>query len=308
MAGNGFRAVADEVERESGVLQEFSEADLREAPKGSIFVGAGDSYAASMAGFYASGRQCIAMDPYCLASAPRLAEGTEVFFISVSGRTSSNLAAARKVKGLARRTTALTADGQSTLARLADDVIVLPMTYAPRTPGMLSFCLSLLAVMKIAAGIGKCDFRRTFERARSDWGTIRWGKGSTYFLANSLGYPVAMYASAKTYEFTGTRAQPELLEEFSHLELFTLGRSDSVNSFSCFDPSGMSRRLSRVLGERGYSVGVVPCRGNSDVERLFHAVFTSQLATIEQAKAMGLSRPKFLSVGGRLQASDYMIY
>jgi fructoselysine-6-P-deglycase FrlB-like protein len=308
MVNNGLRAVADEVEKEPGVLQEFSKSDLRKAPGGSIFVGAGDSYAASMAGFYASGGRCIAMDPYSLASTPALAEGTEVYFISVSGRTSSNLTAARNVKGLAKRTTALTADGRSMLAGLADDVVVFPMTYAPRTPGMLSFCLSLLAVMKIAAGIGKCDFREMLEKARSDRGTTRWGKGSTYFLANSLGFPAAMYAAAKTYEFMGFRAQPELLEEFSHLELFALKKSDSVNLFSCFDPSGMSSRLGRILGERGYMVNIIPCSGGSDVERLFHAVFTIQLAIISQAKIVGLSKPKFLSSGGRLQTSDYMIY
>ena len=223
-------------------------------------------------------------------------------------RTTSNVAAARKVKGLAKRTTALTADGRSTLARLADDLVVLPMTYVPRTPGMLSFCLSLLAVLKMAAGIGKCDFRGIFERARSDRDAIRWGRGTTYFLANYLGHPAAMYAAAKTYEFTGARAQPELLEEFSHLELFTLGKFDSVNSFSCFDPLGMSSRLSEVLGECGYVAHVIPCRGDSDAERLFHAVFTSQLAITERAKGIGLSKPRFLSAAGRLRASDYMIY
>jgi hypothetical protein len=308
MAGKVFRAVADELEKQAGILQRFSRSVLRRAPRDSIFVGAGDSYAAAVAGFYASMGRCIAVDPYSLVSAPELAEGVEVYFISVSGKTSSNLAAAGKVGRLAKRTTALTADADSRLARITDDAIVLPMTYVPRTPGMLSFGLSLLAVMKISGGDAECDFRAAFDRALLDKGRIGWGRGTTYFLANSLGHPAAMYAAAKTYEFTGARAQSELLEEFSHLELFTLGKSDSVNLFSCFDPLGMSRKLSRVLGEQGYNAHVIPSWGNSKLGRLFHAVFTIQLSIVENAQESGLSRPRFLSAGGRLRASDYMIY
>jgi hypothetical protein len=248
------------------------------------------------------------MDPYSLASAPELAEGVEVFFISVSGKTSSNLAAARKVSRMARRTTAVTAEVGSRLADLTDDVVVLPLTYVPRAPGMLSFSLSLLAVVDIAVGVGRCDFQRAFDRAVSDGGRIGWGRGTTYFLANSLGYPAAMYAAAKTYELTGARAQPELLEEFSHLELFTLRKSDCVNTFSCFDPSGISRKLTRALGEQGYDAHLVPSRGESDAERLFHSVFTGQLAIVEEAERTGLAKPRFLSTGGRLRTSDYMIY
>jgi fructoselysine-6-P-deglycase FrlB-like protein len=308
MEGEAFRAVKEELKKEPEVLQRFARSDLPRAPKGSIFVGAGDSYAAAMAGFYASAGRCIALDPYSLASAPELAEGVEVFLISISGRTSSNLAAARKVSGLAKKTTTITADGRSQLAELTDEAVVLPMTYVPRTPGMLSFTLSLLAVVGLVVGMGRYDFRSVFEKAESNKGRIGWGKGTTYFLANSLGYTAAMYAAAKTYEFTGGRAQPELLEEFSHLELFTLGRSDLVNSFSCFDPSGMSRKLSRVLGEQGYGARVVPNAGNSGVERLFHAIFVCQLAIVEEAQVTGLSRPRFISREGRLHTSDYMIY
>jgi hypothetical protein len=308
VVGNALRAVTDELWKQAAILERFSRAGLRRAPRGSIFVGAGDSYAAAMAGFYASGGHCIAMDPYSLASAPELAEGVEVFFISVSGKTSSNLAAARKVSRVARRTTAVTAEGGSQLAGLTDDVVVLPLTYVPRTPGMLSFSLSLLAVIDIAVGVGKCDFRRAFDRAVSDAGRIGWGRGTTYFLANSLGYPAAMYAAGKTYELTGARAQPELLEEFSHLELFTLRKSDFVNTFSCFDPSGISRKLTRALGDQGYNAHIVPSWGESDAERLFHAVFTGQLAIVEEAERTGLAKPRFLSTEGRLHTSDYMIY
>lgn len=308
MAGGQLRALAGEVARQPEILEKFAKSKLPRAPQGSIFVGAGDSYAAALAGFYASRGRCIAIDPYSLASAPEIAEGLEVFFISVSGRTASNLKAATKVRQLARGTTALTAVDGSQLAGLVDRVVRLPMTYAPRTAGMLSFSLSLLAVMEISSGDAHCDFRAALEKGEKDVWRISSGKGTAYFLGNSLAYPAAVYAAAKTHELLGAKAHPELLEEFNHLELFALDKSDVVNVFSCFDPLGMSAKLKKALTAQGFQSHIIPSRGASDIERLFHSVFAVQLSVLDQARKAGLSEPMFLSGGGRLRASDAMIY
>jgi len=308
MAGDRMRAFAREVERQPGSLLKFSKSSFPKARRGSIFVGAGDSYSAAMAGFYASGGSCVAVDPYHLASTPEIAKGADVFLISVSGRTASNLAAARKVRTLARRTTAITSDERSGLAGLVNEVVRLPMRYSPRTPGLLSYSLSLLAVLNISGREGKCDFEGAFRAARRDEGNIRWGEGTTYFLANSLAYPVAMYAAAKTYEFIGVKAHPQLLEEFSHLELFSLGPSDVVNIFSGFDPLRTSSRLAKTLSHQGYESHTLPSRGGSRTEQLFHAVFACQLSVLRRAGELKLSKPNFLTDAGRLAVSDSMIY
>lgn len=308
MVRTPFQALAEELKEQAGILGGFSKSRLPKARNGSIFVGAGDSYAAAMAGFYLSGGKCVALDPYSLASTPEIAEGVEVFLISVSGRTSSNIAAAMRVRGVAKKITLISANEESQLAKLSDDVVKLPMDYVPRTPGMVSFTLSLLAVMKMTGGGGECDFRALYASARKEKGKLGWGKGTTYFLGNSLGYPAALYAAAKTYEFLGFRAHPELLEEFSHMQLFSLTKSDVVNVFSCFDPSGVARKLNSALGEQGYRAREVPSRGESAIERLFHAVFVTQISVMEKAEEMRLGKPRFLSVRGRLRVSDGMIY
>ena len=307
MAGNRMKDFA-ETERQPAILLEFSKSDFPKAKRGSMLVGAGDSYSAAVAGFYASGGACIAVDPYHLASSPDIARGADVFLISVSGRTASNLEAARKVRHLARRTVAITSDGRSRLAGLVDEVVRLPIKCLPRTPGLLSYSLSLLAVLSIVGRREKCDFEGAFRAARKDSGNIRWGGGTTYFLGNSLAYPVAMYAAAKTYEFLGAKAHPQLLEEFSHLELFSLGPSDLVNIFSAFDPSGASGRLAKALADQGYESHLVPDAGRSETERLFHAVFASQLSVLRRASELRLSEPSFLTAAGRLAVSDSMIY
>jgi len=297
-----------EVELEPGLLEDYAKTRVPRAPNGAIFVGAGDSYAAALAGFYGSGGRCAAMDPYALRSAPQAARGLEVFFISASGRTSSNLAAAEAVTGLARRTVAITAEASSPLSGKCDDVLALPMKYEPRMPGLVSFGLSLLAVMKAVRAAGKCDLESAFASAVEDCNNVLTGKGTTYFLGNSLAYPAARYAAAKTYEFLGSKAHAELLEEFSHMELFTLEKPDVVNVFAAFDPSGLAGRLGAALAMEGYTARVVPSRGTSDLERLFHAVFVCQLSALNGSAGRRLSRPRFLSDRGRLETSDSMIY
>ncbi|HUI22853.1 MAG TPA: hypothetical protein VLY82_00490 [Nitrososphaerales archaeon] len=303
-----MKAFADEAKGQPRILEEFSRSSLPRARRGAILVGAGDSYSAAMSGFFSSGGACIALDPYHLASAPEIAKGVDVYLISVSGRTASNLAAARKVRRLARQTIGITSDEQSKLAGLVDEVIRLPMKYVPRAPGLLSYALSLLAVLKIVGLEEKCDFEGAYSAARTDKEKIGWAQGTTYFLGNSLAYPAAMYAAAKTYEFLGAKAHAEILEEFSHLELFSLGHSDRVNIFSAFDPLEESARLARALARERYESRVVPARGTTKTEQLFHAVFAIQLSVLKRAADLGLSAPGFLAADGKLEASDSMIY
>ena len=308
MVAGGLGSLLKEVEGQPQALRDFSLSEIPFVGKGAVFVGAGDSYAAALAGFYATGGGCIAFDPYGLASRPEVARGREVCFISVSGRTKSNLLGARRVRGLARGMVVVTADASSELAKAGDEVVKLPMDYVPRTPGFLSFSLSLLAVLRMSGWSARGDFRKALTDAKKDRGKAATARGTTYFLGNLLGYPVALYAAAKQYEILGTRAHAELLEEFSHMEVLSLGKDDAVNIISCFDPSRLSERLAEALGKAGYRANVIPSRGATEAERLFHSVFVSQYAVLDGAARSGLKEPKFLSAGERLRASDSLIY
>jgi fructoselysine-6-P-deglycase FrlB-like protein len=298
----------DEVRAQPSDLEKAARSKLPLAPRGAIFVGAGDSYAAALAAQYASDGALRAVDPYVLATQPQMAKNQEVFFISVSGRTSSNLEAARKVSGIAKKSTAVTAVPNSPLGKLTKGMIPLPMKYTPKTPGMLSFCLSLLVVLKLARGDVTCDFPGALARAELDSRRIGFAKGTTYFLGNSLSYPAAVYGAAKTYEILGTKSHPELLEEFSHLQLFSLAKSDVVNVFGAFDPASLGKRLTKALKEGGYSAPLINGWGSNYAERLFHSVFTIQLSILRESRRRGLTEPKFLGSRGKLSTSDEMIY
>ena len=301
---------SEEVLGQPESLEKFTGSRFYNVPRGSIFVGTGDSYAAALAGFYTSKGQCLALDPYYLSIFPETALGKDVVFISASGRTHSNLVAARKVRKVAKTIVALTADEESRLASAADTVVRLPMVLKPRLPGALSFSLSLLAVLKMLGVNDACDFQRAQKQARRSANEVAFskGKGITYFLGNGAAHSIALYSAAKVYELLGKRAFSETLEEFSHLELFSLRMSDTVNIYSCFDALGKGEKLQKALTARGYTSSLIETMGDNDTERLFHAVFVAQFSVLRKAKAAGLSRPNFLLDKARLKISDTMIY
>jgi fructoselysine-6-P-deglycase FrlB-like protein len=308
VARSAIEMLGDEVRAQPSKLEKDARRMLPAAPPGAIFVGAGDSYAAALAAQYASDGALRAVDPYVLSTQPQMAKNQEVFFISVSGRTSSNLEAAQKVRGIARKTTAITAVPGSPLGKLVKRTIPLPMKYAPKTPGMLSFCLSLLVVLKLARGNLTCDFPGAFAKAELDSRRVAFAKGTTYLLGNALAYPAAVYGAAKTYELLGKKSHAELLEEFSHMQLFSLEKSDAVNVFGAFDPESLGKKLTKALKEEGYSASLIHGWGSNYEERLFHAVFTIQLSVLRESRRRGLTGPNFLVSRERLRTSDEMIY
>jgi fructoselysine-6-P-deglycase FrlB-like protein len=301
--------IQNEVNGQPEPLIACSEKAIRRLPLDSLMVGAGDSYIAAQCAAFLSSFKCRALDPYVLLSDPELSRGRTVAFISVSGRTQSNVAAARSVKRIAKRTLAVTANPVSPLAECAGETLLIPYPYQPRVPGTLSFTLSLVTALKLASVECKCDFPRLFAQAKSAAGSLCFSKNRlTLFLGNHAAYTVALYAAAKTFEFFGTPAQAELLEEFSHMVLFSLGTRDTVNVFQSADPSKIGNKLVAALGNNGYSASLLTSHGKNRVEEAFYFVFLTQLAVINRMRELGLCRPRFLDSAGRLGVSDAMIY
>ncbi|HYC11672.1 MAG TPA: hypothetical protein VEC02_03320 [Nitrososphaerales archaeon] len=301
--------VKAETMSQPAALERFLHEDLEPAPPGSVFVGAGDCFSASLITGCLSQRGHLAVDPYELITSPAIARGRSVYFVSTSGRTASNIAAAAAVEAVARERVAVTADPAGGLARMTDSVIFIPYRNAPRVPGTLSFSLSLLALMKIVQGGFKCDFKGAYSKARRD--AVKVGlaeNGVSYFLGNGPAYPVCIYAALKVHEMLGGRAQGIMLEEFGHAPIFALRKEDTVNIFGAFDSLDLGQRLAPPLLKAGFSSSVIPPFGSDPHERVFHLVFLSQLAVLERAKSMGLSRPYFAAASDRLAISDKMIY
>ncbi len=305
---SGLAFVDKEIHEQPAALQAFSSAHPRRARAGSVFVGAGDSYATSLIVSYMSSGKFIVSDPYVILTSPGLAKGRDVFFISVSGRTLSNVAAAKSLRGAARRI-AVTSNPSSPLAMEADEVILLPYRGRPRIVGTLSFTLSLLATMKLAFGKLQCDFQGAFlQGTKLSNEFLISTRGTTYFLGNQAAHGVAVYAAAKVYEILGARAHAQLLEEFSHLELFSLEPIDAVNILAAFDPARVGARLQKALEERKYKSSSVRPGGSNPFAQVFSMVFAIQLRILSHAKLKGWSEPYFAGARDKLAVSDSMIY
>jgi D-arabinose 5-phosphate isomerase GutQ len=273
-----------------------------------ILVGAGDSYAASLCASFLAGARVAAFDPYSLHESIGWARGRIVYIISISGETTSNVELARALKGVARETLAITSNPTSRLASVVDSVVELPFRPRGKSPGIASFTLSLAAALKVCGLDPECDFEEALSRSASVSKLIRIANrhNITHFAGNNEFYAASVYGVAKIYELLGWRAQASLLEEFSHMPLFSLSTSDSVN---VIEPSGGGKgeKLCERLKAGGYPSSLVRLEGGR-VESLYLLVFAVQMAAMDAAKQEGLKVPYFLGAKKKLRISDEMIY
>jgi glucosamine 6-phosphate synthetase-like amidotransferase/phosphosugar isomerase protein len=301
-------ALQKEIWNQPGELAKYR-PDVEKASRGSIFVGAGDSLAAAVVTSYLSSGDTVAFDPYALLASPDIAKGKDVYILSVSGKTRSNILLGRRLKRIANRTIAVTSNPDSELAHNAEETIQIPYVGPGRVSGTQSFTLCLLTSLRIALGKVSCDFASAFETAqRSSKKLVHSRTGTNYFLGNNAMYGIAIYAAAKMYEVLGFRAHAELIEEYSHMELFSMEKVDCVNILPGFDPEGARAKLNDLLTREGYASRLIPSFFGTDVENIFHTAFLVQIGVYRTAINLGLKDLNFVLAKERLRISDAMIY
>ena len=304
-------SVSKEIEEQPSLLRSFrgstrwSELGGLDDP---ILVGAGDSYAASLCASFLAGPRVAALDPYSLAESIAWAKARRVYIISVSGETASNVELARLLRGVAKDIVAITCNPKSRLAAAADDVVELPFKPRGKSPGIASFTLSLAAALKVCGIDSDCDFEAVLSRAGAEFKRILVSsrRGVTHFAGNNEAFGASVYGVAKIYEFLGGRAQASLLEEFSHMPLFSLSASDTVNVIESPGGDKGERLRARLMGG-GFSSSLIH-PGGGRVERLYLLIFAMQLMASNAAKREGLKAPYFLNAKKKLKISDEMIY
>jgi len=304
-------SVTKEFEAQPSLLRSFQGSALwSELGEGGdpIFVGAGDSYSASLCASFLAGPRVLALDPYSLTESIGWATGRPVYIVSVSGETRSNIELARALKGVAKLTVAITCNPKSRLAAEADRVVGLPFKPGGKSPGIATFALALGAVLKVCGLQSGCDFEGVLSRATALAKRIRVAsrRNITHFAGNNEAYAASVYGVAKIYEMLGGRAQASLLEEFSHMPLFSLSTSDRVNVVE--SPGGeKGTQLHERLTKGGFSSSLIRPEGDP-VERLYLLVFSMQRAAIDAARREGLESPYFLGAKEKMRISDEMIY
>src|SRR5438477_1278079 len=178
-----------------------------------------------------------------------------MFITSVSGKTRTNIQLAKRVKGLAKKRVAITANPESPLAKECDDVIRLRY----RSPGILtsgtaSFSATLLAVASLIRQLPKLDSLPIMERRAAEWArSLRvHPRGGFLFVGSGTCYSLAMYAAFKIHEALGLPAQYQHTEQLGHSQLFSLQEKSDNILFLSPSSDKKTSEVFRVLSKSGF--------------------------------------------------------
>ena len=279
-----------------------------------VFCGSGDSLAACMLAEAFSPHGARAADPLDLIKFPRSAAGSDLYVVSVSGRTASNVRAAREAAARdGCSATAITSSAGSALAGACGRTVMLQMGNTDAaTAGTISFVDAALTCVSLVGGFERCDAAALLSEAKE--AAARFpalgGRGAVTFLGNRMTYPLAMYAAAKMAEVLGADARYERIEQFSHMGLFSSRPGDTAVILEGEGDGGHAGRLASSLEEAG--LRAVRAGGGSGgggpVGRMLYLAFLAQMVPLRMAREEGRTECHFLADGAQLGASNRMIY
>jgi len=268
--------------------------------KNTCFSGSGDSLVSSLLAESFSGGIVRAIDPLDLYSNRKACQSKHVYFVSISGNTISNIKAAKT----ARKSTAITANPASRLADASDKAILLdfPST-GIFTAGSISFLASALTCISLVRKIPPLD-ESVFQKAESDAKRTKLSK-RVFILGNLFTYPIAMYCAAKFYEVLGYDAHYCRIEQFSHMELFSAKKGDTVIILE--DKNRHNKQLVRHLKKIGMNV-VHPDMPLKNLDQMIFGAIFSQMIVLHEAKKKKLKECHFVIAKNIRDVSNQMIY
>lgn len=268
--------------------------------KKTYFSGSGDSLVSSLLAESFSGGIVKAMDPLDLYKNKKLVKSKHIYFISVSGNTFSNV----KVAKIAKKSTAVTSDSASRLANESNQIIQLHFPSAGVfTAGSISFLASALTCISLVKKIIVPN-EAIFQKAKSDAKKVELSE-RIFILGNMFTYPIAMYCAAKFYEVLGYDAHYCRIEQFSHMELFSAKKGDSVIIFE--EKNSHNKQLDKHLKKIGMNV-IHPDIPSKKLDQIIFSVFFSQMIVLNEAKKKKMKECYFVNAKNIRNVSNQMIY
>jgi len=270
--------------------------------KNTIFCGTGDSYAAALLGESFSNYAIRAADPLDLIKNPTIPKNSHLYLISISGNTISNI----KCCNLGKKSTAITANKKSKLAKECNKIIELKYKSAGLfTSGSVGFLASALTCISLASKIRIPNTKNMFFLAETISKNVKLS-GRIYIIGNLHTYPIAMYAAAKLYEILGISAQYEKIEQFSHMGLFSVKENDTVIILE--QTNSYNLQLSKNLKKLGLNVIQADPQTTNKISQVLFYIFLSQLIPLNIAKEKKQKECYFVTAKKIRDASSEMIY
>jgi len=300
---NTIEAYEKDIELQLDFLKLFRKQRLLSynQQKNTIFSGSGDSLASAMLAESFSGGVVKAMDPLDLYNNKQLVKSKHIYFVSISGNTITNI----KVAKIAKRSTAITSKPESRLARASDETILLT---APNseifTAGSISFLESALTCISLVKKITIPKNSKLFSKAKADAKKSKVSK-RIFVLGNLFTFPLAMYCAAKFYEILGYDAHYCKIEQFSHMELFSVQKGDTVIIFE--EKNSYNKQLGKNLKKIGINV-IHPSMPSAKISQMIYCIFFSQLIALFEAKKKRKKDCHFVTAKKIRNVSNQMIY
>lgn len=211
-------------------INSLTQISNRKKSKNCIFVGSGDSYVAGLIAEYVSNHTCTCYSPADLMRSKFMKEMT-YYFISVTGRTRSNIEVAKRATDAGARTVAITLDPASELANVCDEIYPLRKAVANTVTSYGAFTANVIICLQLAGISIPRKFQMWHKNGlalSSKFDHVNLPKGTLHILGNDVFYPLAIYASLKMSEFFGVTTVPNRMEEFCHSPVFGIKPSHTV--------------------------------------------------------------------------------
>ena len=300
---NTIEAYEKDIELQLDFLKSFRKQKplSHNQQKNAIFSGSGDSLASAMLVESFSDGIVKVVDPLDLYRNKQLVKSKHVYFVSISGNTLTNI----KVAKIAKRVTAITSKPKSRLAKASDETVLLT---APNngifTAGSISFLDSTLTCISMIKKIVIPKDSKLFLNAKMDAKKAKVSK-RIFVLGNLFTFPLAMYCAAKFYEILGYDAHYSRIEQFSHMELFSVKKGDTVIIFE--EKNSHNYQLESNLKKVGINV-IHPNVPSAKMNQILYFTFFSQLLALFEAKKKKKKDCYFVTAKKIRNVSNQMIY
>jgi len=270
--------------------------------KNTIFCGSGDSLAAALLAESFSNFRIRAVDPLDLLKNRSIIKKNQVYIISISGNTVSNINVAK----IAQSATAITLNKNSKLVKICSKYIALNYPNSGVfTSGSIGFITSAMTCISLVSKFRLRNVSKLFKKALTNSKKIKLGK-KVFILGNLHTFPIAMYAAAKFYEVLGIDAHYERIEQFLHMGLFSAKQGDTVIIFE--EKNSHNSRITKNLKKLGLNVFQPNGIAKDKISQIIFFTFFSQLTPLFFAKKNHQKECYFVSAKKLRAASSNMIY
>lgn len=284
---------------------------------GGLVVGSGDSYTCALLMEYLSDHRMLAYHPSVILNCPRVLSDHEIFFISASGRTRSNIEAAKMARKIGVKTTAVTARSNSPLEEVCDKTFNLDYLNDPRSSNSsileytatVIFCMALIGIdinLNILGQVMKdaCEQVDQYDIA------LPTMFKSILFLGDGTSYPLANYGALKMNELFGFKSFGYLLDDYYHAPIFSLKKLDRVFVLDHGKvKNSMAANFHKKLKEtHALTYFFQPRLEISPFENILFSIFVIQNIGLTIAKKLKIDKPYYMSKKRLLKLSSGLIY